>query len=95
MCGELFAVEGVTAEEGEGTAGSVVSATHTLWLQLETKLQRFVHCHLRQSRLAFKRSRAEGVRLRPHVNIEPVGRLCLADLHGNKSITFKYMINSL
>lgn len=56
MCGELSSVEGVTAEEGEDTAGSVVSAVHTLRLQLQVKLQRSVHHHLSQGGLPFERS---------------------------------------
>ncbi len=75
MCGELSAVEGVTTLVGEDTAGSVVSAVHTLCLQLETKLLWSVHHHVCQGRLRFKRSRAERVRLRSHVNKEPIGCL--------------------
>lgn len=75
MCGELPAVEGVTAEEGEDTVGSGVSAVHPLRLQLKMKLQRSVHRHLGERRARFKRSRAEGVRLRGHVDIEPVRRV--------------------
>ena len=30
MCRKLSAVEGVTADEGEDTAGSVMSAVHSL-----------------------------------------------------------------
>lgn len=84
MRGELPAVEGVTAEEGEDAAGSAVSAAHPLGLQLQVELQRPVRRHLRQGRLGFERSRAERVRLRSDVNEEPVGCLCLADLQGNQ-----------
>lgn len=75
MRGELPAVEGVTAEEGEDTAGSVVSAAHALGLQLQMQPQRSVHHHLRQRRLPPKRSRAERVRLCSHVNVESISCL--------------------
>lgn len=84
MCGELPAVEGVTAEEGEDAGGSAVSAAHPLCLQLQVKLQRSVHRHLRQGRLGFEWSRAERVRLRSDIDEEPVGCLRLADLQGNQ-----------
>jgi len=54
VCGKLPAVEGVTAEEGERTAGPVVPAVDALCLQLQTQLQGSVHHHLRQGRRPFK-----------------------------------------
>lgn len=75
MCGELSAVEGVTTEEGEDAAGSAVSAVHALRLQLQLQPLWSVHHHLGQGRLPFERSRAERVRLRSHVDVEPVGSL--------------------
>lgn len=75
MCGKLPAVEGVTAEEGEDGAGSVVSGVHPLRLQLKAQLQRPVHHHVGQAGPPGERSRAEQVRLCPHVNVEPVGCL--------------------
>ena len=87
MGGELSAVEGVTTEEGEDAAGSAVPAAHTLRLQLQMKPQGPVRHHLREGRVPFERHRAERVRLRSHVNVEPVGCPRLADLHGGQSIT--------
>lgn len=87
MCGELSSVEGVTAEEGEDTAGSVVSAVHTLRLQLQVKLQRSVHHHLSQGGLPFERSWAKRICLRSHVNVEPVVCFRLADLQGGKPVS--------
>lgn len=55
MCWELLAVEGVTTEEAENTVGPVVSAVHTLGLQLQMKLQRSVLHHLCQGHLPFER----------------------------------------
>lgn len=80
VCGELPAMEAVTAAEGEGTAGAVVSAAHTLCLKLQVKLQRFVRRHIRQGRLSLKWSCVEGVRLCSLVHIEPVCTLGLTDL---------------
>lgn len=87
MCGKLSAVECVTTNVGEDTAGSVVSAVHTLCLQLKMKLQWSFHHHLRKSCLPFKRSWAERVCLCSHVNKEPIGCIRYADLHGHRSIT--------
>lgn len=75
MCGKLSAKEGVATEEAEDAAGSVVSAVHPLRLQLKVQLQRPVHHHIRQCRPSFEWSRAERMRLRSHVNVQPIGSL--------------------
>lgn len=84
MCCELPAVEGVTAEEGEGRAGSVVSAVHPLRLQLQAKLQRPPRQRVCQRGATRERSRAEQVRLRSHVNVESISCLRLADLQSEQ-----------
>lgn len=81
MCCKLSAEEAVSTEEAEDAAGSVVPAVHPLCLQLKAQLWRFVRRHVRQCRPASERSRAERERLRPHVDVKPVGPLRLADLH--------------
>lgn len=85
MCAELPAVKGVAAVEAENTAGSVVSAVHALCLQLQLKVHRSVHHHIRQRRLPFKWSRAEPVCLRSYVDVEPIRTLALTDLAPSQS----------
>lgn len=84
MSGKLPAVEGVSAEEGEDGAGSVVPAVHSLSLQLQVQLQRPPCQRVGQCGADCERSRAERVRLRAHVDEEPIGCLRLADLQSEQ-----------
>ena len=73
-------MEAVAAAEGEGGGGLVVSAAHAARLQLEAELGGPPRRHLLQGGGPPERSRAERVRLGPHVHVVAVRPLGVTDL---------------
>lgn len=67
MLAVFSALKGVSAQEGEGGAGLVVSAGDALHLQLEVQLQRLPNGQVSQRRVPPERSGQEVVGLRPLV----------------------------
>lgn len=63
MFSVFSALESVSAEEGEGGAGLVVSAGDALHLQLKVQLRRFCGRQVSQRRVSPERSGQEVVRL--------------------------------
>lgn len=63
MFSKFSALEGVSAEEGEGGAGFMVPTGDALHLQLKVQLQRFSGCQVRQRGVPPKRGGQEVVGL--------------------------------